>query len=51
MAGMHSGVMRLSMAKARKMLRHGSVRGKKITKKQQGYFGLVAGGGRPSRMK
>ena len=42
---------KLTKRKARKILRHGSVRGKKLTKKQQGFFGLVAGGKKPTRRK
>jgi hypothetical protein len=30
--------------KARKVLRHGSVRGKKLTKRQRGFFGARASG-------
>lgn len=29
--------------KARKILRHGKVRGKKLTKKQRGFFGARSG--------
>jgi len=41
----------VSKAKAKKILRHGEVGGKKLTKAQEGYFGLLAGGGRPTRLK
>lgn len=34
----------LTQAKAKKMLRHGRVKGKPLTKKQRGKFGAVAGG-------
>lgn len=34
----------LTRAKAKKMLRHGKVRGKPLTKKQRGKFGAVAAG-------
>lgn len=34
----------LSKGKAKKILKHGSVRGKKLTKKQKGYMGARAGG-------
>ena len=37
--------------KAKKIMRHGRVRGKRLTKKQRGYFGLLAGGGKPTRLK
>ena len=35
---------KLTRAKAKKILRHGSVRGKKLTKAQKGFFGARAGG-------
>ena len=35
---------KLNKAKAKKILRHGSVRGHKLTKKQKGLFGARAGG-------
>ena len=34
---------KVSSEKARKILRHGEVRGKQITKKQRGLFGAAAG--------
>lgn len=37
---------KLTKAKAKKILRHGTVRGKKLTKKQKGFFGARAGGAR-----
>ncbi len=33
-------------AKARKILRDGTVRGRKLTSKQRRLFGLIAGGGK-----
>ena len=36
----------VTKTKAKKILRHGSVRGKKLTKKQKGFFGARAGGKR-----
>jgi len=42
---------RLTSRKAGKMLRHGKVRGKRLTRKQRGLFGLIAGGGKPTRLK
>lgn len=33
---------------AKEILRHGEVHGKKLTKKQKGYFGAIAGGDIPS---
>lgn len=41
---------KLSKAKAGKILRHGSVRGHKLTKKQKGFFGARRGGA-PVRRK
>jgi len=40
----------ISQKKAKKILRHGSVRGHKLTKKQKGFFGARAGG-QPVRRK
>jgi hypothetical protein len=40
-----------SPAKARKILRDGSVRGKRLTPKQKRYFGLIAGGSKPTHTK
>ncbi len=39
----------LSQAKAREMLHDGTVHGKALTKKQRGYFGLIASGKKPTR--
>ena len=41
----------LSKGKAKEMLKHGEVHGEPLSKKQKGYFGVVAGGGKPSRLK
>lgn len=38
-------------AKARKIKKEGKIRGKKLTPKQEGFFGLLAGGGKPTRLK
>jgi len=35
---------KVTKAKAKKILRHGEVRGKRLTKKQKGFFGARAGG-------
>ena len=35
---------KLTKAKAKKILRDGKVRGKKLTKAQRGFFGARAGG-------
>lgn len=40
---------RLSSEKAKKILKDGNIRGKKITPKQRGYFGLIAGGRKPKK--
>lgn len=37
--------------KAKKIRKHGKVRGKRLTKKQKGLFGLIAGGQKPTRLK
>jgi len=36
----------VTKAKAKKILKHGTIRGKKLTKKQRGLFGARAGGKR-----
>jgi hypothetical protein len=36
----------VTKAKAKKILRHGAVHGKRLTKKQRGFFGARAGGTR-----
>ena len=36
---------KLTKAKAKKILKEGTARGKKLTAKQKRFFGLVAGGG------
>lgn len=41
---------KVSSHKAKKILKHGSVRGHPLTKKQKGLFGLHAGGGRATRI-
>jgi hypothetical protein len=40
---------KLTPAKARKILREGVAQGKKLTKRQKGFFGLIAGGGLPNK--
>jgi hypothetical protein len=40
-----------SKAKAKEMLRDGTVHGKPLTKKQKRFFGFIAGGGHPSRQQ
>ena len=39
-----------SAHKAGKILKHGSVRGNPLTKKQKGFFGLIRGGKKPTRL-
>lgn len=41
----------VSRAKAKKVLRHGKVRGKRLTKRQKGLFGVIAGGKKLTRVK
>ncbi len=41
----------LTKRKARLILHEGEVRGHKLTEKQRGLFGLVAGGGKPTRLR
>lgn len=41
----------IKKSKAKEMLRHGMVKGHKLTKKQKGLFGLIAGGKKPTRTK
>lgn len=41
---MHKSVKGLTAEKAGEILRHGEVRGKKLSKAQRGYFGAVRGG-------
>ncbi len=40
-----------TVAKAKEIKRHGEIRGEPLTPKQEGFFGLIAGGGRPTRLK
>lgn len=41
---------KLTRAKAKEILRHGEVGGKRLTKKQKGFFGARAGGA-PTKRK
>lgn len=41
----------LTGTKAKTILREGKIGGKSITRKQKGFFGLIAGGGAPTRTK
>lgn len=42
---------KLSAKKAKKILKDGTVQGHPLTKKQKGFFGLIAGGGKPTKKK
>ena len=42
---------KVSARKAKEILGHGEVHGRPLTKRQRGFFGLIAGGGRPTRLK
>lgn len=41
----------VSRKKAKKILKDGQIRGKKLTESQEGLFGLIAGGGTPTKLK
>ena len=40
---------KLGMHKAKKMLKENKAHGKPLTKAQKGLFGLIAGGGKPTK--
>ena len=40
-----------SKAKAGEMLEHGEVHGKPLSEGQKGLFGLIRGGGKPTRLR
>ena len=42
---------KLTQRKARKILKEGVAQGKPLTSKQKSFFGLVAGGGTPTRIR
>lgn len=42
---------RLTKAKAREILRDKTAHGRTLTKKQQAFFGFIAGGGKPTKTK
>lgn len=42
---------KLSSKKAKKILKDDSVRGHPLTKKQKGFFGLIAGGKQPKKKR
>lgn len=41
---------KITAVKAKKILKDKSVRGHKLTGKQKRFFGLIAGGGHPTRL-
>lgn len=51
MPGNPAGKHKLGKSKAKKILEHGEVRGHKLSDKQKGLFGVIAGGGKPTRMR
>jgi len=42
---------KLSKSKAKKMLEENEAQGKPLTKRQKRFFGFIAGGGTPTRLK
>ena len=40
-----------TLRKSGKILREGKARGRALTKRQKGFFGLIRGGGTPSKHK
>ena len=46
--GMSDRVPKLGSGKAKKILKHGEVKGHALTPKQKRFFGFVAGGGTPT---
>lgn len=42
---------KLTKKKAKKILKHKSVRGKRLTAKQKRFFGAIAGGQRPRKKR
>ena len=42
---------KLTKAKAKIILREGKIRGKKLTRKQKGFFGLIASGKKATRLR
>jgi len=41
----------LTKTKAKTMLKEGKAHGKKLTERQKGLFGIIAGGGTPRKKK
>ena len=48
--GYNKGTSHVSRSKAKQMLSDNSAHGHSLTKKQKGYFGIIAGGGTPRKM-
>ena len=46
---MISPLKRVSVSKAKEILKDGTIRGRTLTDKQKRYFGFIAGGGRPKK--
>lgn len=46
---LHQATSVPSSSKAKEILTDGTVHGHALTKKQKGFFGLLAGGGHPTR--
>lgn len=42
---------KLTKAKAKKILKDGSIRGHPLTEAQKGYFGAIAGGKKPRKRR
>ena len=48
---MKNPLKKVSQTKAKEILRHGKVHGEDLSKKQKGYFGVIAGGETPIKKK
>jgi hypothetical protein len=42
---------KLTQEKAKEILRHGEVKDKPLTPRQKRFFGFIAGGGKPTRVR
>jgi len=42
---------KLTVGKAKTILREGTARGQKLTSRQKRFFGFIAGGGTPTRLR
>ena len=45
------GKHKLTAKKAKKILRHGEVKGEPLSTRQKRFFGLIAGGGKATRLR